>query len=72
MRQFRQLASAEETVIAGAFPKGFTAYPVALMAGLTPEQVAWQQALYQRAYAEARAAAGFRVLRPTFGRVARN
>lgn len=39
---------------------GFVSFPASLQAGLTGEQVAWQQALYQRAYAEALRTVGYR------------
>jgi hypothetical protein len=40
-----------------ALPKGFVAYPQALLNGLTPEQADQQRAIYQQVYAAARAAA---------------
>ena len=40
-----------------AISKGFVAYPQALLIELTPEQIRQQQEIYQKVYAEARAAA---------------
>ena len=51
---------------------GFVPCPIAILCGMTAEQMLWQQQIYQRAYAEAWAAVGVRVLKPVFGREWRN
>ena len=51
---------------------GFTPCPSFFLSGLTAEQIAWQQAIYAKAYASAQAAHGYQVMIPVFDRVARN
>jgi hypothetical protein len=63
---------ASRTITSEPIGRGFVAYPPALLGGLSPEHIAWQQQIYQRAYAEARAAVGYRKFIPVVGREARN
>jgi hypothetical protein len=61
------------SVKAGGFWQGFVPCPMALFCGMTPEQVLWQQQIYQRAYSDALAAIGVQPLKvPAFGPDARN
>lgn len=57
----RLIAGKKQTEPRG-LPKGFVAYPTALLQELTPEQISWQQQIFQKAYAEAQAALGFQKL----------
>ena len=72
MRQLRGFQESADTRGAQVNYCGFVPYPQFLLGGLSPEQVAWQQSVYQRAYAEAARSFGNRVLRVSFGREARN
>jgi len=55
------------------FGRGFVPCPMAIIGSVTPEQILWQQQIYQRAYAEALAAIGVQTLKlPIFGPEARN
>lgn len=52
---------------------GFVPCPLAILSGMTQEQLQQQQEIYQRAYAEAWASVGVQVLKlPVFGREWRN
>jgi hypothetical protein len=57
----------------GGFWQGFVPCPMALFCGMTPEQILWQEQLYQRAYTKALAAVGATPLDlPVYGPEARN
>ena len=62
----------EATAINIGFGRGFVPCPAAVWSGVTAEQAAAWQAIYERAYAEARAKAGYRTVTAQFGRDARN